>query len=636
MSFGSLSMGIRQVLRTAALAGLMGQVGLFGAPVRETPKAPAAPAPAAEVHPERAPETLPAIALSHRATHLFAALSKGDPEAVRAAQVEVEALRRTYSTLDVTPLIEAAAFWARGQGMAGRAALGLEGLQAVERWAPDHPSLLGTRVSLMRQEGVRGWFWSFPDVLRLTLLRVEHPAHRWLWMVQHLGMLRLAATLLLWGWALTMGLRYRNAFRHLWEEPLRRKGFAPVPVALIGAGILAGPVLLGLDPLVAAMLWLFLLAPFLLASEVKVTAFLLLLQLIHPVLAAMEPWSAREPEPSLLTLQLQPQVRPVPAATLRLLPPTDQAFLQGWEQLQNQRWKEAEVSFQDLVGRHPEQGEVLNNLAVAKFQMGDVAGAEKTFEAALQAGPRMEILLNQSILAFNRLDTGLGASKRDEAQAVAPEAYTRLIALNDAQKDVRTYPMPLPDTPERVSALVEAAGGRKAEGVPLTEPAFLVALLLPLLGLSAFFVRVRASLRMAHPTQCIRCGEPFHTTDSPDPEVCPKCHHLFVLRDGLHTENRKKKLDEVADHQQTTRWIHKSLIVLLPGCDLAFLGETREGLMEFIPFCLAVGMILATGRSVRYPGEILADPTSTWLAIGALLVGLLYIRSWLKLILRRA
>lgn len=619
-------MGIPQALRIAALLGLMGQIGLVGGPAPEAPKPPVVPV----------LETAPAIALSHRAAHLFTALSKRDPEAVRAAQVEVDALRRSYSTLDVAPLVEATAFWARQQGMAGKPALGLEALQAVEPWSPDHPSLLGTRVSLMRQEGVRGWFWSFPDVLRLTRLRVEHPAHRWLWLVQHLGMLRLAATLLLWGWALTMGLRYRNAFRHLWEEPFKRWGLGPIPAALAGAVILAGPVLLGLDPLVSAMLWLFLLAPFLRASEVKVTTLFLLLQLIHPVLAVMEPWAAREPEPSLLTLQLQPQVRPVPAAALRLLPPTDQTFLAGWTQLQVQDWKGAEAAFQELVGRHPEQGEVLNNLGVAKFQLGDLGGAEKAFDAALQAGPRMEILLNQSILAFNRLDTGLGASKREEAQAVAPEAYTRLIALNDAQKDIRTYPMPLPDTPQRVEALVEAAGGRKAERLPLKEPAFLVALFLPLLGISAFLLRVRASVRMAHPSQCVRCGEPFHTTDGPDSEVCSKCHHLFVLRDGLHTGSRRKKLDDVAEHQQTTRWIHKALIVLLPGCDLAFLGETRESLVEFLPFCLAVGMVLATGRSVRYPGEILADPTSTWLGVGAILVGLFYVRSWLKLIFRRA
>jgi ribosomal protein S27AE len=197
--------------------------------------------------------------------------------------------------------------------------------------------------------------------------------------------------------------------------------------------------------------------------------------------------------------------------------------------------------------------------------------------------------------------------------------------------------MPLLDTPERVQALVDAAGGtQNATAFRFLEPAFLMALLLPILGLMAFLGRIRASIRMAHPTQCVRCGEPFHTTDSPDPEVCGKCHHLFVLRDGLHTENRRKKLDEVAAHQQSTRWIHKSLLVLLPGCDLAFLGDAREGVVEFLPFCLAVGMVLSTGRSVRYPGEILADPTSTWLAVGALLVLLFYVRSWLKLIVRRA
>ena len=221
----------------------------------------------------------------------------------------------------------------------------------------------------MRQQGVQGWFWSLPDLLRLTRLRMEDPAHRWLWLVQHLGMLRLSATLLLWGWALAMGLRYRNVLRHLWEEPLKHKGSPPILVALIGALILAGPVILGLDPMVAAILWLFLLAPFLLASEVKVTAVLLLLQLIHPALAALEPWAAREPLPSLLMLQLQPQVQPVPPATLRLLPPTDQAFLAGWNQLQNQEWKAAEATFQQLVGRHPEQGAVLNNLGVARFRL---------------------------------------------------------------------------------------------------------------------------------------------------------------------------------------------------------------------------------------------------------------------------
>lgn len=588
--------------------------------------------------PAQAVPTDPAVALSHRAAHLMAAVATGNAEAVRSAQLEVEALRRTYSALDVTPLVEAMTAWSRQQGLEGRPSLGLEGLQAVERWSPDHPTLLGTRISLMRMEGLRGWFWSFPDLMRLTRLRLGHEAHRWLWLVQHLGMFRLAATLLLWGWALTMGLRYRHVLRHLWEEPLRHRRVGPFMAALAGVVILAGPVLLGLDPMVAAVLWLFLLAPFLLAGEVKATVFILLVQLIHPALALMEPWAAREPLPSLLTLQVQPQVRPVPASALRLLPPSDQAFLKGWEQLQNQDWKGAEATFQPLVGRHPEQAEVLNNLGVARFQSGDVAGAETAFAQALSAGARMEVLLNQSLLAFNRLDTTLGAAKRDEAQTADPEAYARLIAVNDAQKEARTYPMPLPDTPERVKALADAAGGtpRSGTGLPLTEPAFLLGLLLPLAGLLGFLWRLRASLRMAHPTQCMRCGEPFHTTDSPDPDVCPKCHHLFVLRDGLHTESRRKKLDEVADHQQSTRWIHKGLIILLPGCDLAFLGETQEGLMEFIPFCLAVGMILATGRSVRYPGEILADPTSIWLALGAGLVGLLYLRSWLKLILRRA
>lgn len=622
-------MGLWKVVRSSALALGAGLLAVAA------PKAPPSPAP---VHASAttAPELAPAIALAHRAEDLKKAVLKGDPDAIQVAQLDVEALRRAYISLDVTPLVEAMAVWARGQGMAGHPEVGLAALQAVDRWAPDHPSILGTRITLLREQGLSGWFWSFPDLLRLTRLRLDHPGHRWLWLVQHLGMLRLAATLLLWGWALAMGLRYRNVLRHLWEEGLERKGIGPVPSAVVGAVILTFPVLAGLDPMVVAMLWLFLLAPFLTASEVKATVFILLLQLVHPALGMMEPWSRREPEPSLVTLQLQPQVQPVPPAALRFLPPEDRAFLAGWDQLQRRDWKGAEATFQGLVGRTEEQPEVLNNLGVAHFQMGDVAEAERDFDGAAKVAPRMEVFLNQSILAFSRLDTDAGAAKREAAQAAAPGAYARLIELNDAQKDVRTYPMPLPDTPARVEALAQGLGMHLgADRLRLDDPAFLLGLILPLLGLVAFLARVRGSIRMAHPTQCIRCGEPFHTTDSPDTEVCPKCHHLFVLRDGLHAENRRRKLDEVAAHQNATRWIHKTLVVLLPGCDLIFLGDTAEGLEEFLLLCLALGMVLATGRSVRYPGEILADPTSTWLALGTAFSALLFVRSWFKLIPRR-
>ncbi len=181
-------MGCMQAFRTTFLVIAAALVAAAG-PAKDPIQTNSAPA---------SVESLPAIALSHRAQRLLEALGKGDPEAVRAAQLEVEAFRRTYSTLDVAPLVEAVALWARQQGMTGKVPLGLEGLQAVERWAPDHPTLLGTRITLMRQQGVQGWLWSFPDLMRLTRLRLNHPAHRWLWFIQHLGMLRLAATLLLW------------------------------------------------------------------------------------------------------------------------------------------------------------------------------------------------------------------------------------------------------------------------------------------------------------------------------------------------------------------------------------------------------------------------------------------------------
>ena len=103
--------------------------------------------------------------------------------------------------------------------------------------------------------------------------------------------------------------------------------------------------------------------------------------------------------------------------------------------------------------------------------------------------------------------------------------------------------MPLPDTPARVQALSAAGAWRRARGSGRHPGlAMLFNLLLPLVAAGRHpGPRPRRSISEAHPSQCTRCGEPFHTTDSRDTTVCSKCHHLFILKDGLHTESRKRR-----------------------------------------------------------------------------------------------
>ena len=576
-----------------------------------------------------------AVALAHRFQELTGALQAGNPEAVREAQLQVEALRRTYGTRDLTPLVEGMALWARDEGRRGRPALGQEGLQAVERWAPDHPSLLGTRIELQREQGPRGWVTSLPDLLRLTRLRWTDPDLRWAWVTAHLAHLRLGALLLAGAWTLALVLRYRNALRDLWESGAREAGLPPAAAAALGALALAAPAVLGLGPAPVLLLWLVLLAPLQTPSEVRGSLALGLLLAVPPLLSVAEPWAFREPLPSLVSHQLQPRVWPVAPASLAGLPEEDRAFLRGWAQLQAQDWRGAEATFQGLVAHMPDQAEVLNNLGVARFQAGDAAGAERAFASAQVVAPRAEVLLNQSILAFRRLDTALGAARQDEAQAASPATYAQLVSMNDARRDPRTYPIPLPDTPARQAALAQAltpAAGRP----PGFPPGLLLALALPLVGLGAMLLRLRGARRLARPAQCLRCGDPFGATDSPDPDVCTQCHHLFVLRDGVHAESRLRKLESVARHQRWTRRLHRLLAALLPGADRVFMGEGTGALGELLTAALAAGMVLTMGAPVRYPGEVLLEPASTWLPLGVLVLGLLYLRSWMKLLPGRA
>jgi len=72
--------------------------------------------PAAQGQPRARQELQPAIALSHCAEQLKPAFRSGDPVAIQAAIQQVELLRRTYGTLDVLPLVDAMAVFARQLG----------------------------------------------------------------------------------------------------------------------------------------------------------------------------------------------------------------------------------------------------------------------------------------------------------------------------------------------------------------------------------------------------------------------------------------------------------------------------------------------------------------------------------------
>ncbi len=575
------------------------------------------------------PAPTAAVALSHRAERLQKALLSGDADKIQAAVQDVELLRRNYGTLDLLPLVEAMALWARQQGEAGRPGLGLKGIQVADRWAPRCPTVLCTSIILQRQEGIKGYFMSLSEVLELTRLRMAHPIHRWLWLVQHLAWLRFMATALLWGWALAMAMRYRRVFRYVWEEPLLKRGLPSILVALVGACLLAFPVLVGLDPSLCAALWLWLLAPFFTIQEVRVGVLVLVLQLLHPALALMEPLSHREPSLSIVALQEQPLPRPIGDRVLKALPDGDASFLKGWTQLQEQNWAEAELIFASLAGKHPARAEVLNNQGVACYQQGKYEDARRLFDEAYRlAAGSPEVLFNQSVIAFRQLDSSTGLAKQDEARRLDPDNFTRMNLASQARSEQRTFPMPLPDTPERIAAL---KGRKDAESTsPGLGAHLLFASIYPMVALIALLYRVRQSVRRAHPSQCVRCGDPFHTTDSPDVFVCSKCHHLFVLKDGLHGESRKLKVEEVGTYQGAQRILHRALRVLLPGLDGIFLGATGSGFAEFSFLTFALGIVFATGRSVRFPGDILPDPVSSWVPIGLVLLVVLYLRSWLK------
>ena len=168
-----------------------------------------------------------------------------------------------------------------------------------------------------------------------------------------------------------------------------RRGMNPPATAVLGALLVTFPVLLGLDPSVAAMLWLWLLAPFLLPMELRATLIIVLLQLVHPALLTLpSPWpgpvgpqhrgpAAAAPAPAPGPAGVDGPGAGGPGLPGRLAPASAPGLEQGRGHLPG-------------PARQPPgpAAIVLNNLGVARFQAGDVAGAKACFDeaAAIAAG----------------------------------------------------------------------------------------------------------------------------------------------------------------------------------------------------------------------------------------------------------
>ena len=100
-------------------------------------------------------------------------------------------------------------------------------------------------------------------------------------------------------------------------------------------------------------------------------------------------------------------------------------------------------------------------------------------------------------------------------------------------------------------------------------------------------LRLRNMRALAKP--CTKCGMVFFISDSPNSEWCSQCVSLYIRKEDLPSDAKIKKSEQVQRYSKTKRWVVNALQVLVPGSKQMFRGHSWVG---FFTLCMWVVLLV--------------------------------------------
>jgi hypothetical protein len=129
---------------------------------------------------------------------------------------------------------------------------------------------------------------------------------------------------------------------------------------------------------------------------------------------------------------------------------------------------------------------------------------------------------------------------------------------------------------------------------------------------------------------CIKCGRTFcHRCKSAreSSTYCTQCIHIYLKRDGVSLDTKRKKLEEVSDHQVAVLRRNRLFATFLPGSAQLMEGRMISGMIGFFLFALFVAIAVFVGRLAPALGPA-ADFAQLLVRVGAIVLALIV---WLTL-----
>lgn len=410
--------------------------------------------------------------------------------------------------------------------------------------------------------------------------------------------------------AIALLIRYGRAMAHDFREMLSSR-FTGGSVTVLAFALLFLPVFLWLGPMWLLFYWLAIFFPYAGAGERIAIAVLLLLVALLPVAAdynassiagvespvVMAALSSRDQayQPEALR-RLQELVAVVPDhPVLQLLAGNMQSF-EGNEEQAQQHYNRAIELGRTYAGAHVNLGNLL-------FMNNEFQAAMTAYEKAQRADPDLAIAYyNHSVASGETYKFDQQSAMLGNARKADPAFVERVTRVPPPQKIV----MYSPSISEAWTVTAELSKRPAARALfgnyasfdlvrSSVNPMTIGALASLILAMLLWLRRRRTGLANA----CIKCGRTFCPRCKSAREsttYCTQCIHIYLKRDGVSIDTKRKKLEEVTSHQTGMIRRNKVFATFLPGAAQMMEGRITAGILGAFFFGVFVAMAILVGR----------------------------------------
>lgn len=410
--------------------------------------------------------------------------------------------------------------------------------------------------------------------------------------------------------ALALFIRYGRSMAHDFRERLGTR-FSGGSVSVLAFALLFLPLFLWLGPMWLAFYWFAIFFGYAGWPERAAIVVVLILVALLPVFVDLAAhWIAGVDSPVVIAAissadqayqpdalrRLQELIAVVPDdATLHVLLGNLLAF-EGLDDQAMVHYKRAVQLRSRYAGAHVNIGNLL-------FLNNEFQAAMTEYEKAAQHDPSLvTAFYNHSAAAGETYRFDLQAQMLEKARG-ADRAFVERTTRNPPAQKIVMYKPPIAEAwevSERMAArpAARALFGNYSSFDPLrslSNPISIGAAASLALALLLFVVRRRSGWANA----CIKCGRTFCPRCKSAREsatYCTQCIHIYLKRDGVSLDTKRKKLEEVTDHQSGMTVRNRIFATFLPGSAQILEGRTTRGVVGVFLFALFVVVALLVGR----------------------------------------